>query len=545
MKKVLLFMMLLTFTVALCACSGDTKKDDPKVTETPTGSENVTGTEDVTGTETQTGTEDQQVSDQTAVSDSVSYGGEIVVGISQDLDSLDPHKAVAAGTKEVLYNIFEGLIKVDKDGNFVPAVAASYEITDGGLKYNFKLRDNVKFHNGKVVTADDVIYSLKRAAGKLETSDPEVLTVSAFSIISEINKTDDGVQVVLSEPNTELIGFFTSSIIPCDYDDQAKFPIGTGPFKFVSFEPLVSFVMEKNNDYYGNQAYLDKVTFRITSGGDSAFMELLAGSIDIFPYLTNEQAVQLQGRMDVLDGSMNLVQALFLNNAVKPFDDVRVRQAVCYALDRNEIVNVTAGGRGDVIGTNMFPSFAKYYDGSLVDTYNTNIDKAKELLAEAGYPDGFTFTIKIPSVYDFHVKTGQVIVSQLAKVGINAEIQLVDWGVWLEDVYMGRKHDATIIGLDSQMAPSDVLRFYPSDSSKNFMNYSNAQFDEVFEKAKAAVDESEKAALYKQCEKILTDDAAAAYIQSPSQMVAVNPQLGGYTFYPIYVQDMSTVYFKK
>ena len=219
MKKVFLLMMLLTLSMVLCAC-----KDN---------------------------TEDNNKQD----SDSVSYGGEIVVGISQDLDSLDPHKAVAAGTKEVLYNLFEGLIKVDKDGNFVPAVAASYEITDGGLKYKFKLRDNVKFHNGKVVTADDVIYSLKRAAGKLETSDPEVVTVSAFSIISEINKTDDGIEVVLSEPNTELIGFFTSSIIPNDYDDQAKAPVGTGPFKFVSFEPLVSFVMAKNDDYYGEKAY--------------------------------------------------------------------------------------------------------------------------------------------------------------------------------------------------------------------------------------------------------------------------------------------------
>jgi peptide/nickel transport system substrate-binding protein len=141
MKKSLFFMMLLVLTIALCACSGDTKKDDQAT--------------------------DNQNQGQTANSDSVSYGGEIVVGISQDLDSLDPHKAVAAGTKEVLYNIFEGLIKVDKDGNFVPAVAASYEITDGGLKYNFKLRENVKFHNGKVVTADDVIYSLKRAAGML------------------------------------------------------------------------------------------------------------------------------------------------------------------------------------------------------------------------------------------------------------------------------------------------------------------------------------------------------------------------------------------
>lgn len=508
MKKLLLFMMLLVNAVALCACKGDTEKP-----------QNNDG--------------------------GVKYGGEIVVGITQDLDSLDPHKAVAAGTKEVLYNIFEGLIKVDKDGNFIPAVAESYEISQDSMKYSFKLRPNVKFHNGKTVTAEDVIYSLKRVAGMLETSDPEVPVVSAFSIISEINKTTDGIEVVLKEPNSELIGFFTSSIIPCDYDNQAKAPVGTGPFKFVSYEPLVSFIVEKNNDYYVNGTpYLDKVTFRITSGNDAAFLELMAGSIDIFPYLTNEQAVQLNGKFDIESGTMNLVQALFLNNKVKPFDDPKVRQAICYALDRNEIINVVAGGKGEIVGTNMFPSFSKYYDASLTSTYNTDIEKAKQLLADAGYPDGISFTISVPSNYDFHVKTSQVIVSQLAKAGINAEIKLVEWASWLSDIYAGRDYEATVVGLDSQLAPSDVLRFYPSTSSKNFVNYSNPKFDEVYEKAKKAVDENEKAAYYRELEGILTADAASAYIQSPAQLVAINPKLGGYTFYPIYVQDMSCIYFK-
>ena len=195
-----LLIVLSTLTIALSGCSSD-KAGDSANNAQSTGA----GTETVTSPETPAAETTDDLS-------------KLTVGIPQDIDGLDPHNAKGAGTREVFYNIFEGLIKVDKDGNFVPAVAASYEITDGGLKYNFKLRENVKFHNGKVVTADDVIYSLKRAAGMLETSDPEVAIVSAFSIISEINKTDDGVQVVLSEPNTELIGFFTSSIIPCDYE---------------------------------------------------------------------------------------------------------------------------------------------------------------------------------------------------------------------------------------------------------------------------------------------------------------------------------------
>lgn len=193
----------------------------------------------------------------------------------------------------------------------------------------------------------------------------------------------------------------------------------------------------------------------------------------------------------------------------------------------------------------MFPSFEKYYDKSLVSNYNYDLEKAKSLLKEAGYAEGLSFTVTVPSNYDFHVKTAQVIVSQLAKAGIDAKIKLVEWATWLSDVYTGRQFETTVIGLDSKLAPSDVLRFYPTTSSKNFMNYSNAQFDELFEKAKQATDENEKAGYYKQCEKLLTEDAASAYIQSPAQLVAVNPKLGGYKFYPIYVQDMSTIYFKK
>ncbi|MBR4726194.1 MAG: ABC transporter substrate-binding protein [Lachnospiraceae bacterium] len=508
MKRKVFFMMLLAAMTALCACTSGTN-----------GGNNG--------------------------SDKVYYGGNITIGITQDLDSLDPHKAVAAGTKEVLYNIFEGLIKVTKDGEFAPAVAESYTISEDGKEYDFVLRKNVRFHNGKTVTAEDVIYSLKRVAGMLETEEPDVSKIAAFSIISDITKTDNGVKVTLTEPNTELIGYFTSSIIPCDYADQATAPVGTGPFKFVSYSALQNIIVAKNEDYYiKGVPYLDQVTFKICANTDAAFMELMGGGIDILPYLTNDQANQLKGKMDVVDGTMNLVQALFLNNAVAPFDNLKVRQAICYAINRQEIINLVAGGKGVIIGTNMFPSFSKYYDETLVDAYPYNVDKAKELLKEAGYPDGFSFTITIPSNYEFHVRTGEVIVEQLKKVGIKAEIKLVEWASWISDVYVGRDYETTIIGLDSKMAPSDVLRFYPTTASKNFVNYFNNDFDALFEKAQKAVNEDEKAGYYKQLEKKLTEDAVSAYLQSPAQLVAINKDLGGYCFYPIYVQDMSTIYFK-
>lgn len=508
-RSLLLVAVLMIMTVVLCACKDGTSGNEDK--DTPNGS---------------------------------SDGGTIIVGITQDLDSLDPHKTVGAGTKEILYNIFDGLVKSDENGNFYAAVASDYSISEDGMRYSFVLREGVKFHNGEPVTKADVVYSLKRCAGLLETSDPEVRTISAFSIISDVVETDKGVDILLSRADTELIGYFTCGIVPKDYADQATKPIGAGPFKFVSYSPLQSIVLEKNEDYYVEGIpHLDKVTFKISANADSAFFELLSGNIDIFPYLTEEQASKVPDSHNVQVGELNMVQALFLNHEVKPFDDVRVRQAMCYAIDRKLILDMVAGGKGEIIGSNMFPSYKKYYDESLVDTYAYNIEEARRLLAEAGYPDGFEFTIKVPSNYQFHVETAEVIVELLKKVNISANIQLIEWASWLSDVYKGSQFEATVVGLDSQLAPSDVLRFYPSDSSRNFINYINPEFDKKLNEAKATVDEEEKAKLYKELQQILTSDAAAVYIQSPAQQVAVSKKLKGYLFFPIFVQDVSTVYF--
>ena len=510
MKKAFACILLLVFAMtALCACKGGTKKPE----------ENM-------------------------------KGGAVVVGITQDLDSLDPHKAVAAGTREVLYNIFEGLVKPDKDGNLVPAVAASYDISADGTKYTFVLREGVKFHNGETVTADDVVYSLNRVAGRLETSDPEVQVVPAFSVISDITASKneagkDVITVTLASPNTELIGYFTCNIIPKNYADQASKPIGTGPFKFESYKPMVGLVMVRNDDYYGTKAHLAKVTFSISESTDAAFLQLQAGNIDIFPYLTVDQAEQLKDQFKIEVGDMSLVQGLFLNNAEKPFDDVRVRKAMNYAVDKKEVLQMLNGGYGTAIGSGVYASFGLYYDKTLEDAYPHDEAKAKALLAEAGYPDGFTFTVKVPSNYVYHVQTAEVLANQLKKVGITMKIELIEWATWISDVYKGHKHVSTIVGLDSQLAPSDILKYYVGGSAKNFMNYTSDTFDAKYKEAMATADTQKKVELYHELQKCLSDDAASVFLQSPSLMVAVNKKLDGYTFYPVYVQDMSTVYFKE
>lgn len=462
----------------------------------------------------------------------------IVVGIQQDLDSLDPHLAVAAGTKEVLFNIFEGLVKPDEKGNLVPAVASDCQVSKDGKVYTFTLREGVKFHNGKEVTAEDVKYSIERNAGKLD----EELIISRFSNIEAVNVKDAStVEVVLTEPDTELIAYMTVAIIPADYDKQATDPVGTGPFKFESYTVDTSFKVSRNDEYWGEKPDLEQVEFKIVSNTDSVLLDLKGGSIDIYPYLTDDQAKELSSKFNIEVGNTNLVQGLFLNNENKYFSNKLVRQALYYATNRTEIREIVSGGNGSIIGSFMFPGLGRYFNSDVIDKYDYNIEKAKALLGEAGYPDGFEFTVRIPNNYQFHISTGEILVEQLKKIGVTAKVELIDWSVWLDEVYANRKFDATIIGFDSTLAPNDLMRRFVSDNDKNMCNYSNEEYDKFYKKALATTDDDEKIECYKKLQEILAEDAASIFIQDPPLLVAVNKKISGYKFYPVYVQDMSTL----
>lgn len=473
---------------------------------------------------------------------------EVTIGITQDLDSLDPHKAVAAGTKEVLFNIYEGLIKLDKNGDLVPAVSDSYELSSDGLVYTFHIRDDIKFHNEELVTAKDIEYSIKRSAGMLESTDPMVVVVSALSLaIDDVKGLDNNtVKMTLKHQDSEILYYLTNAyIVPEDYTELSDKPIGTGPYKFVSYSPLESLKVERFSQYYGDELPdVEKVTFKIASDTDAAFMELRSGTIDILPYLTDAQSEQMPAGYHVEEGSMNLIQGIFLNNATEPFNDIRVRQALSYAIDRQKVIDLVGGGKGEVIGTNMFPGFKKYYDETLVNVYSYNPDKAKELLKEAGYENGISFEIKVPSNYQYHVDTAQVVVEQLKKSGINAEIRLIEWSAWLSEVYSDRNYQATLSGLAADEAPRKALERFRISANNNFMNYQNEEFDKLYDLAYEAKNDDDKAKYYKKMEALLTNEAVAVYIQNPFQITAVSDKLGGYTYYPIYVQDMSLIYFK-
>ena len=371
---------------------------------------------------------------------------EFTVGIPQDLDdSLDPYQITAAGTREVMFNVFEGLVKPDPDGNFVDAVASSHEISEDGLTYTFTVRDGVIFHNGAQCTADDVLYSFETCAA----STTSTAVAGALSGIADISADGNMVVITLNTANSSFLSTVSSvSIVPKDYDSQATAPVGTGPFRFVSRSVQDKVVFERNVDYYGEKPALSKVTCKIYEDNNALFTAVDSGALDMAFHLTVDQVNNLTNGYNVIEGEMNLVQALYLNNAAAPFADVKVRQALCYAIDVDAILALTEDGHGAKLGSSVYPSFAKYFDESLVDAYPYDPAKASELLNEAG-ASGLSFTIRVPGNYTPHVNTAIVIAEMLAAVGVNASIEQVDWQTWLSDVYQGRNFEATVIGFDA------------------------------------------------------------------------------------------------
>lgn len=517
-KQLLSGVMALLLSASLCACGG---------------SKTAEGTSEAAGESSEAETSNT-LSEGTPVP-----GGSVVYGMTQDLASLDPHVDTDAGTRDVVFNLYEGLVKPTSDGGFIPAVASDYIISDDAKTYTFTLRDGITFHDGTPVTIEDVKYSIDRYAEIQGES-------SAFSsLVDSVEVQDDKTLVVnLKESYSEFLPMMTIAIIPQSNEDPAGNPIGTGPFKYVSYTPGQNLELEKYDGYWQEGVpSLDSVEFKFIADVDTAFVELQAGTIDILKYLTAAQAETLGDEdYNIVQGSMNLVHAMYLNSAYEPLSKTEVRQALCYAVDRDAINNFIFGGKSHIIGSHMIPAMSKYYEPEAETVYSYDPEKAKELLADAGYADGFDLEITVPSSYSQHVDSAQIIADELSQVGVNVTLNQVEWSTWLQDVYKGGNFQATVIGFDGTLAPSDWLKKYVTDDAKNFMHYSNTEYDDVFNTAYTTVDDDVKVENYKKAQMILAEDAAAVYIEDPANLVAVSKKFGGYTFYPTAAEDMSLLY---
>lgn len=469
-------------------------------------------------------------------------GGTVRVAMSTEPDNLDPYLSAATDTNSMMDNVFDGLFEAGEDSDLVPAIASSYQVSEDGLTYTFILKQGIKFHNGADLTSKDVYYSYAKLSG-LNGQEP---LSSKFSGIESIDTPDDySVVIKLKEKNAAFLAANIIAIVPKDYEQQSEKPIGAGPYKFVEYKPGQELVLEKNENFYNKDhtPVIDKVEFKIMPDANAAVLALQSGDIDMIPGISSQGVLQLGDGYTVISGPQNMVQLMALNNSVKPLNDVKVRQAINYAIDKDAIIQTVAEGNGTKLGSNMSPAMKMYYQEGLEDYYKTNVDKAKELLNEAGYPNGFDLTITVPSNYQFHVDTAQVIADQLKKAGINATIKQIEWSSWLEDVYNNAKYEATIVGLTGKLDPQEVLGRYETTYAKNFFKFSNADFDKLISEGKIEINEAKRADLYKQAQTLLTEQAAAVFIMDPNRTVAMKGNLKGFKMYPVQKYDFAEMYY--
>jgi peptide/nickel transport system substrate-binding protein len=466
----------------------------------------------------------------------------LVVGISQDFDSLDPHASAATGTQEVFYNVFHGLVNVGTDGEIVPELAGQYEVSDDLLTYTFTLRDAVTFHNGKPLAAADVIYSYNRILGR--TADQaSPLNTTLAELVASIDSPDERTCVfTLASPSSEFIALCLAAIIPEGSGPAQKdAPCGTGPYRFVSYEPGSGCALARYDGYYGEAPYFKDVEFRIFEDQDEGLLALQAGEVHVMG-LTQTLVSYDESVLTNIAAPQNMVQLMALNHAFAPFADARVRQAICHAVDKDALIEQLSPG-SKRIDTNFSPVMSYFYNDGLAGFYTYDPDKARALLAEAGYGEGapLSFTAKVPSTYQFHVDTAELIRQYLDQVGVRMAIESVSWNAWLEDVYAGRDYEATVIGLTGKVDPGAVLIRFTSGYYRNFYNYSSAAYDEAVGQANATAFQEDRARLFKDAQRLLAEDAAALFLMDPSANILMDKRLTGYRVYPIGYIDLRGV----
>ena len=462
-----------------------------------------------------------------------------VVGIPQDFDSLDPHLSAATGTQEVMYNIFTGLITITPDGEIVMDLAESITPSEDLLQYTIVLKENVKFHTGKTLSSADVVYTFNRLNGK--TEDQKEPLTSNFAVIESMEAPNAKTVVFhLANVDVSFISKLMVAIIPENSGkSQAQTPMGAGPFKYSGYTPGVGITMVRNEDYYGTLPQLDQLEFKIYTDANTGFLALQTGEVDIMNITLDQTKSIDKTKVSILTTPQNMVQLLTLNHEHPALAKKEVRQALNYAINKDEIIEMLAPG-SPKLDTNFSPIMGYFYNTETEDYYAYNPEKAKQLLAEAGETD-LTFSIKVPVEYQFHMDTALLIQAQLKAVGVTMNIAPIEWNTWLSEVYGSANYEASIVGLTGKLDPDAVLGRFESTFRRNFYKYNNPEYDAIVKAARLTADMTARKELYNQAQQILTEDAVAVFIMDPTLYRAVNNRLSGLLTYPIGFIDMKTV----
>lgn len=454
-------------------------------------------------------------------------GGTLVAAIGSEPDQLDPQKTTAYPSFQVLENVFDTLVEPDEDLEMQPALAESWETSEDGLTWTFALRDDVKWHNGRDFVADDVVFSYKRII------DEELSNAYRFATVEDVTAPDERtVEITLTQPTPSLLanlGSFKGMAIVAKENvaDIAREPIGTGPFAFSEYAPGDSLEIVRNDDWWGGDVPLDGVRFTFVPEPTVALTNVQGGEAQWTDNLPPQQVSSLQDgdELNVEAVPSNDYWYFAANQARPPFDDPKVRRALAYGIDREEITEAAKFGLATVNQTAIPEDSEYYFDYA---PYERDVDKAKSLLAEAGVSGRLPMELIVTNEFPETVTSGQVMQDQLKEIGVDVEVRTLDFAAWLDAQGKG-DFDAFLLGWLGNIDPDDFYYAqHHSTGTNNFQKYANPEVDEALDAARAETDEDARQELYDQAVKRIVDDASYVYLYNPEVVQAWTDEVQGY-----------------
>jgi peptide/nickel transport system substrate-binding protein len=454
--------------------------------------------------------------------------GNLVAAIAGEPDQLDPHKTSAYFSFEVLENVFDTLVEPDADLQMRPALAQSWEVSPDQLTWTFHLRHGVTFHDGSPFTADDVVYSYRRII------DQQLANVDKFSAVTDVTARDPATVVIrVQHPTPNLLtnvgGFKGMAIVSRRNVESGRIatdPIGTGPFAFAGQKSGDSITLKANPAYWGGAPKISGVTFRFISEPSTALSALQAGEIDWTDSIPTQRVAQLKD-----DDSLRLAVTpsndywyLALNEARKPWNDVRVRQAIAYAIDRDAIITATSYGTA---AANQLaiprgnPWYTEYH------RYRHDVDTAKRLLDEAGVT-GANLDMLVTSEYPETVTAAQVIADNLAPLGITVNIRTVDFATWLDEQNRG-DFDMLMMGWLGNIDPDDFYYAqHHTNGTSNAQKFSDPEVDRLLDDGRVQTNREARADDYRRAAAIIADKVSYIFLYNPAVIQAWTTSLAGY-----------------
>jgi peptide/nickel transport system substrate-binding protein len=449
----------------------------------------------------------------------------LVLGLPVEPTGLDPTIAAPVAIREVTWgNVFEGLTTIDKDGKVQPLLAKQWTISPDGLTYTFVLQPDVKFHNGTPFDSSIVKFSLDRARAPDSTNAQKQF----FEPIESIETPDPLTAVIKLKHPAGLFSYWLAwgdavMIDPKTVETNKTSPVGTGPFRFRGWQRGDRVELVRNTDYWQKGLpRLASVTMRFIGDPQAQAAALRAGDIDAFPNFAAPELVgefQKDARFKVVIGATPRKLVAALNNQKDPLKDVRVRRAMMSAIDRKAVIDGAFSGFGTPIGSHFAPTDPGYVDLTSVIPYDSA--KAKKLLAEAGFPNGFTITIKTPQMSDA-TRPAEIMQGMLADVGITLNIVPTEFPAkWIDEVFLKKDYEMSII---DHAEPMDIDIY---SRPTYYFGYHNPKFDALIAEAEKTVDEAARSKIYGAAERILAEDVPALYLADLARLGIWSAKLEG------------------